>query len=132
MNGIGEKQSAEVEMITSEGLLIMVEGRPYFVAFADFPFLAALPAKEVFDVVYCGHGHIRWEEADIDLNTEILRNPDAYPVSFQGDVHEAAARLGKVGGAKKTVRKAAASRVNGRKGGRPRKTADSTAVSAIG
>ena len=121
MNGTKEKLSAEVEIVNPQGLLIMVEGRRYFAAFSDFPFLAELSAREVFDIEYCGHGHIRWETSDIDLNTEILRNPDAYPFSFQGDMHEAAARLGRIGGAKKTDNKAAASRENGRKGGRPRK-----------
>ncbi len=116
-----EKLNAEVEIVCPQGLLIMVEGQRYFAAFSDFPFLAELPAREVFDIEYCGHGHIRWESSDIDLNTEILSNPDAYPFSFQGDMHDAAARLGRIGGAKKTDSKAAASRENGRKGGRPRK-----------
>ncbi len=113
--------NVKVEIVSPQGLLIMVEGQRYFAAFSDFPFLAELPAREVFDIEYCGHGHIRWESSDIDLNTEILSNPDAYPFSFQGDMHEAAASLGKIGGAKKTDIKVAASRENGRKGGRPRK-----------
>ena len=121
MNGTKENLNAEVETVSPQGLLIKVEGHRYFAAFSDFPFLAELTAREVFQIEYCGHGHIRWEASDIDLNTEILRNPDAYPLSFQGDMHEAAVKLGKVGGAKKTVCKAIASRENGKKGGRPRK-----------
>jgi hypothetical protein len=85
MNGTQEKQTAEVEMVTSKGLFIMVEGRRYFASFMDFPFLAKLSLLEAFSMEYCGHGHIRWETADIDLNTEILANPNAYPISFQGD-----------------------------------------------
>ena len=122
MNGIGEKQSAEVKMITRDGLLIAVEGKNFFASFADFPFLGELPGNEIFSVEYCGHGHIRWENADIDLNTDILANPDAFPVSFQTDRHSAAVSMGKAGGTSRSIRKAASSRINGHKGGRPRKS----------
>ena len=121
MNGTAEKKTAEVRMITGDGLLLCIEGRNYFASFKDFPFLGELPVAELFDVDYCGHGHIRWENADIDLNTEILAAPDAFPVSFQEDRHQAAASLGKVGGMAKTARKRVTSRLNGQKGGRPRK-----------
>jgi len=121
MNGKNVKTDAEVRMLTPEGIYLVVEDKGYFASFKDFPFLADLPSTQVFDVGYCGHGHIRWELADIDLNTKILANPEKYPVSFQVGTSEAAARMGKIGGAVHSHRKAAASRLNGLKGGRPRK-----------
>ncbi len=123
MNGIAEKKNAEVRMVTADGLLLNVEGRNYFASFDDFPFLGELSVAEMFDVEYCGHGHIRWEKADIDLNTEILVAPSAFPLSFQEDRHQAASNLGKAGGQAKSARKSVASRLNGQKGGRPRKAA---------
>ena len=119
MSGITEK-AAEVRFVSPEGLYLTVEGRGYFAAFRDFPYLADLRGREVFDVEYCGHGHIRWDAADIDLNTEILAEPEKYPLVMH-PVSKPAAQLGRRGGAVRSVRKAAASRRNGAKGGRPSK-----------
>ena len=80
MSGTNAKRNAEVKMVTSEGLYLVVEGKGYLAAFADFPYLAALPSNQVFNVEYCGHGHIRWDNADIDLHTKILAHPEAYPL----------------------------------------------------
>ena len=122
MNG-KNAPDAEVRMIASDGLYLTVEGVGYFAAFRDFPFLAKLPLSQIFQVEYCGHGHIRWEEADIDLHTDILAHPECFPVDMQsgGGISAAAARMGKIGGAVKSARKSSASRHNGAKGGRPRK-----------
>jgi hypothetical protein len=118
MNGTSVKKNAEVKMVTSEGLYLVVENKGYFAAFADFPYLAALPSNQVFNVEYCGHGHIRWDDADIDLHTKILANPEDYPFRTQ-TVTFAAAQMGRRGGSVKSARKAVSSRANGIKGGRP-------------
>lgn len=114
-------------MVTHEGLYLMIENKGYFAAFSAFPYLALLPSSQIFDVEYCGHGHIRWEEADIDLNTNILANPEKYPVVMH-PILNAAAQLGAVGGSVRSKRKAASSRANGAKGGRPRKRKDSVSA----
>lgn len=121
MPGKNTKNNAEVRMVTPEGIYLVIEDKGYFATFKDFPILADLPSTQVFDVEYCGHGHIRWEEADIDLHTKILTNPEDYPVNMHGSTSVAAARMGKVGGAARSPRKSAASRANGAKGGRPKK-----------
>ena len=120
MSGTAAKNDAEVKMVTSEGLYLVVGNKGYFAAFADFPYLAALPSNQVFKVEYCGHGHIRWDEADIDLHTDILAQPEKYPLRMQ-TVAVAAAQLGRRGGSVKSVRKAVSSRANGLMGGRPPK-----------
>ena len=118
MNGTSGKKNAEVKMVTSEGLYLIVEGKGYFAAFADFPYLAALPSTEVFNIDYCGHGHIRWDAADIDLHIKILAHPEDYPFHMQ-TVSFAASQMGRRGGSTKSARKATSSRKNGLKGGRP-------------
>ncbi len=118
MNG-----TAELKMVSSEGLYLDVDGKGYFAAFKNFPYLADLPISQLFSVKYCGDGDIRWEEADIDLNVEILARPEDFPRIMHPVA--AASEFGRKGGSIRSARKSAASRRNGSKGGRPRKITDS-------
>jgi hypothetical protein len=120
MNGTSVKKNAEIKMVTAEGICLIVEGKEYFAAFADFPYLAALPSNQIIDVEYCGHGHIRWNDADIDLHTKILAHPENYPNHMQTATF-AAVRTGCRGGLAENARKAFSSRANSLKGGHPRK-----------
>ena len=120
MNGTSVKKNAEVKMVTSEGLCLIVEDKEYFAAFADFPYLAALPSTQIFDVEYCGHGHIRWNEADIDLNTKILAHPEAYPFRMQTETF-VTALTSRRSAPVKSACKAVRSHSNSLKGRQPRK-----------
>ena len=115
MNGTSVKRNAEVKMVTSEGLCLIVEDKEYFAAFADFPYLAALPSTQIFNVEYCGHGHIRWDDADIDLHTKILGHPENYPLRMQTGTFSAA-KMSRRGGSVRSSRKAVSSRARGLKG----------------
>ncbi len=121
MSGTDARRQAEVKLVTSEGVYLVIEDIGYFASFADFPYLADLPSGQMFDVQYCGHGHIRWEAADIDLHTKILAHPEAFPFRMQ-TVKDAASEMGRRGGSAKSHRKAVSSAANGLKGGRPRKS----------
>ena len=121
MSGTDVRRQAEVKLVTSEGVYLVIEDMGYFASFADFPYLADLPSAQVFDVQYCGHGHIRWEVADIDLHTKILAHPKEFPFRMQ-TVKAAASEMGRRGGSVKSARKAVSSAANGLKGGRPSKS----------
>ena len=121
MSGTDVKRHAEVKLVTSEGVYLVIEDMGYFASFSDFPYLADLPSGQIFNVQYCGHGHIRWEEADLDLHTKFLAPPEECPVRMQ-TMKAAASEMGHRGGSAKSDRKAASSAANGLKGGRPRKS----------
>jgi hypothetical protein len=121
MSGTVVRRQAEVKLVTSEGVYLVIEDMGFFASFADFPYLADLPSVQIFNVQYCGHGHIRWEEADIDLHTKILAHPEESPFRMH-TVKAAASEMGRRGGSAKSDRKAVSSAANGLKGGRPRKS----------
>ena len=97
-----KNEYAEVKFISADGFLIDVCGNTYFAAFKDFPY-----------------------KADIDLNVEILKNPAHYSKIMHAISLQAATLFGQRGGLSRSPRKSAASRLNGSKGGRPRKKKDS-------
>lgn len=59
---------------------------------------------------------------------QVQREKEEFRASSQERLRQAAAAMGKVGGSSKSSAKQAASRENGKKGGRPRRSADTDTV----
>jgi hypothetical protein len=109
--------AAEYDPRTGRVLMELTSG--YFLGFpaAAIPSLAnATPAQLAEVEVTPGGGGLHWESLDADLSVPGLI------LSFLGRA-EKLSELARLAGQSKSNAKAAASRANGRKGGRPRKTA---------
>ena len=110
------KNISAVKVITPEGFLLAVNGKDYFLNFKDHPYFRQIPVEDIFDVQIDSSGDLRWDKYDIDLCEEIIRSPENYPLIMQTP-----SAMGRKGGSIKSEVKARASRLNGIKGGRPKK-----------
>ena len=119
--------TAEVVRVDRDGMTVNYCGKEYRIDFDRYPHFRYCVLDELYHVEASAAG-LHWPDADIDLELEYLEQPpaDRSAVSlewFKAQRRRALSRLGSAGGRAVSVRKAAAARNNGKKGGRPRKTA---------
>ena len=71
---------AEITNISQHGFWIYYSGKEYFVAFSDFPWFKDCTLSTLFNFDADKFGNFHWNDLDVDLNIEIIENPEKYPL----------------------------------------------------
>ncbi len=70
----------EVQGVLKNGIWMLVDGREYFLPFADYPWLRKANLATLQRVKLLHGHHLYWPDLDVDLDIESLEHPDRYPL----------------------------------------------------
>lgn len=71
---------AEVTIISSHGVWLLLGDRELFMSFDDFPWFKNAPVGKVLNVEEQSPGHLYWPDLDVDLGIETLEHPEIFPL----------------------------------------------------
>lgn len=74
--------ACEITNIDEFGFWILIEDKEYFVFFSDYPMFRDKTINQILSVEYFAPNHLFWEELDIDIEIDALKNPEEYPLLF--------------------------------------------------
>ena len=78
-----EHNSAQVQGVLKDGLWMLVQGREYFLPFAQYPWLRTASVSTLQRVELLHSHHLYWPDLDVDVAVESLEHPERYPLMFR-------------------------------------------------
>ena len=70
----------EVLNVSPHGFWLLVGGREFFLAFADFPWFRGATLQQLFAIELSHGDHLYWPELDVDLDLERIQLPEKFPL----------------------------------------------------
>ena len=70
----------EITHISAHGVWLLAHGKEHFMSYEDFPWFKDLAVKSIINVKEQSPGHYYWPDIDVDLSSEIIENPENYPL----------------------------------------------------
>ena len=74
---------AEVQDISRNGIWLLVQGKEYFLAHADYPWFKDAKLAAIYNLKLLHGTHLHWPDLDVDLELESLQQPEKYPLVFK-------------------------------------------------
>jgi hypothetical protein len=73
--------TVEVTNISSHGIWILAGEDEMFLPYEKFPWFKDVPIKQILNLEQPFMNHFYWPDLDVDLSTEIIKNPDRFPIT---------------------------------------------------
>lgn len=74
---------AEVIHVSRFGIWLAVGEEEYFLDFSYFPWFKDASIEAICNVVQISLDHFYWPQLDIDLDLDIIQNPQKYPLTYK-------------------------------------------------
>lgn len=71
---------AEVSHVSHHGLWVLLDTEELFLPFEQFPWFRHVTIDQICSVVRPTADHLYWEQLDIDLSVQSIRDPAAFPL----------------------------------------------------
>jgi hypothetical protein len=81
-NGINTLKPG-ITNISQHGFWVLLKAKEYFISFDQYPWFENAKISSIFNVKIFHNHHLYWPELDVDLTTEILDNPENYPLIYK-------------------------------------------------
>lgn len=73
---------SQITSVEKDGFWLLTDDGEFFVAFERYPAFQKATIEQIFN--FREHfGDFYWEELDIDIELDALKNPEKYPLKFE-------------------------------------------------
>ncbi|MFA6527443.1 MAG: DUF2442 domain-containing protein [Candidatus Babeliales bacterium] len=75
--------TAEIQNISNRGIWIFVNQQEFFLSFEKYPWFKKATIDQIYDVTFYHGKHLLWPSLDVDLDINVMKNPEAYPLKYK-------------------------------------------------